>query len=70
MKGVASMTEFKKPAISVVHLSNEDVVTESACPRICYGYACDGFYCDDCVECNGNHHCFSFTCKKHKCKEY
>ncbi len=47
------MKEFKMPTLTVVRLNQENII----CASICYD-----FFCDDCVECKGNYHCWEFLC--------
>lgn len=54
------MKEFKTPMMTVVHLSNENVICTSNCPP----HVCTGFICNDCVECEGSYNCFSFVCNE------
>lgn len=53
------MKKFEVPMMMIVQLSNEDVITGSACDD----KVCQGYYCDDCVECEGKYNCLEFLCK-------
>ena len=47
------MKRFTIPKMTVVQLSNDDVIRSSACTP----YHCPNFYCDDCFGCEKAHRC-------------
>ena len=52
------MKKFQIPEMTVVRLSNENLIAES----LCRGVTCDVYYCDDCVSCEGTYRCLLVTC--------
>lgn len=54
------MKHFNVPAMNVVTLNEEDIMTSSTdCPRnVCYGHDCP-----ECVTCTGGFECAIFDCK-------
>ena len=55
------MKKFELPKMTVIHLSEENVV----CTSLCEGVLCSHYYCDDCVSCTGTYECFSVICNKY-----
>ena len=58
------MKKFGAPKISVVRLSNENIITASGCEtNMCLENVCMGYDCPDCpTECDGIYHCEVFKC--------
>ena len=53
------MSKFGAPEMKIIHLSEDIIVSvASNCPP----FSCNGFYCDDCVECEGAYDCGVFEC--------
>ena len=59
-----NMKKFNSPRMSLVYLSDDNVVYES---YICSSQMCYGFDCPDCpMECSGTYHCEVFKCVTYK----
>ena len=57
------MKSFIKPKMSLIHLSNEDLITASG---DCNTNYCEGYDCYDCpTECTAPYHCKVFKCVKY-----
>ena len=54
------MKDFKVPMMTIIHLTNENIICDSNCPP----HFCPDFICDDCVECPGPYHCYDFLCNE------
>lgn len=50
------MKKFETPEMTVVRLTNEDIIRSSSCPP----HTCFGFECDDCADCPGVYYCAIF----------
>lgn len=54
------MKQFDAPMMTLIHLSNEDVIRSSTPP--CMGVTCGSYTCTDCADCVGTYQCLSLTC--------
>lgn len=61
------MKQFKTPELTVIRLSNEDVIY---CSGTCKGHTCDSYTCNDCAECTGAWECYSVMCNSYYCRPY